>query len=189
MQSKAVTVKEYLASLPDHRRQAIEAVRRVILDNVDASVREGMAYGMIGYAIPHDVYPAGYHCDPKMPLPYAAIASQKAHVALYLPCVYGDNAATQRIRDAWAKAGKKLDMGAACIRFKKLEDLPLEAVADAIRRTPSKVYIARYEEILASMKSKPRAARKAAPKAKPAAPKAKPAAPKKASRTRAAPRR
>jgi len=152
MQSKAKTVAEYLASLPDDRRRALEAVRRVILDNLDSGYEEGMSYGVIGYYVPHRVYPAGYHCDPKQGLPFAGLASQKNYMSLYLMglycgCVDGvsDTALMQWFRDAWAKSGRKLDMGKTCIRFRKLEDLPLDVIGEAIRRLPASVYIEQYE--------------------------------------------
>jgi hypothetical protein len=146
--SKATTVEEYLASLPEDRRAAIQAVREVILKNLDEDYAEGMQCGMIGYYVPHSVYPPGYHCDPKQPLPFAGLASQKNHMALYLMCVYGNPAQAEWFRQAWAKTGKKLDMGKACIRFKKLEDLPLDVVGQAIARVPAKKYIAAYEAVL-----------------------------------------
>ena len=96
MQSKATTVEQYLASLPDDRRAALTAIRKVILANLDrgpdgkSGFTEAMQYGMIGYAVPHSVFPPGYHCDPKQPLPYAGLASQKNHMSLYLMCVYGN---------------------------------------------------------------------------------------------------
>lgn len=152
MQSKARTVAEYLASLPGDRQRALEAVRRVILDNLDSDYEEGMSYGMIGYYVPHRVYPAGYHCDPKQGLPFAGLASQKNYMSLYLMglycgCVEGvsDTALVQWFRDAWAKSGRKLDMGKACIRFRKLQDLPLDVIGEAIRRLPASVYIEQYE--------------------------------------------
>src|SRR5258707_3534246 len=89
MQSTATTVEQYLAGLPDDRRSAIEAVRNVILKNLDTDYEEGMQYGMIGYYVPHSVYPAGYHCDPRQPLPFAALASQKNYMSLYLMSLYG----------------------------------------------------------------------------------------------------
>ena len=89
MQCKAKTVKEYLASLPQDRRVAIKSVREVICKNLDKGYEEGMQYGMIGYYVPHKVYPPGYHCDPKQPLPFASLASQKNHMAVYLMCSYG----------------------------------------------------------------------------------------------------
>lgn len=145
MQSKAKTVAEYLAALPDDRRRALEAVRRVILDNLDSGYEEGMSYGSIGYYVPHRVYPPGYHADPKQGLPFAALASQKNYMALYIMGAYGDAALMQWFRDAWAKSGKRLDMGKSCIRFKELEDLPLDVIGEAIRRVPADVYIEQYE--------------------------------------------
>ncbi len=147
MQSKATTVAEYLKSLPEDRRAAIEAVRKVILKNLDKGYEEGMQYGMIGYFVPHKLYPAGYHCDPKQPLPYAALASQKNYMSLYLFGMYvGED--QKWIHDAFAKAGKKLDMGKCCVRFKKLDDIPLDIVGEAIRRVPMKKHIAQYEAAL-----------------------------------------
>jgi hypothetical protein len=164
MQSKATTVEEYLAGLPDDRRQAIEAVRAVILENLDKDYEEGMQYGMIGYYVPHSVYPAGYHCDPRQPLPFAGLASQKNYNSLYLMCVYGATEHSQWFREAWAKTGKKLDMGKACVRFKRLEDLALDAIGEAIRRVPAKKYIAICEAARAATKKpsvKPGNARRA----------------------------
>jgi hypothetical protein len=147
MQSKPTTVDEYLASLPDDRRAAISAVRKVILDNLDKAggYEEGIQYNMIGYYVPHSVYPAGYHCDPRQPLPFASLASQKSHMAIYLMCLYGDAEQESQFQKEWAKTGKKLDMGKSCVRFKKLEDVPLDVVGRAIKRVPVKAYIERYE--------------------------------------------
>src|SRR6516225_12362837 len=92
MQSKATTVQQYLSELRDDRRAAVEAVRQVILKNLDKDYAEGIQYGMIGYYVPHRVYPAGYHCDPKQPLPFAALASQKGYMSVYLMCIYGHEA-------------------------------------------------------------------------------------------------
>jgi hypothetical protein len=145
MQSKAATVEEYLSELPADRREAIEAVRRVVLKNLDKDYEEGMQYGMIGYYVPHRVYPAGYHCDPKQALPFACLASQKNHMTLYLMCVYGDSPHSTWFREAWAKTGKKLDMGKSCLRFKKVSDLALDVIGEAIRRVPAKKYIEHCE--------------------------------------------
>jgi hypothetical protein len=164
MQSKAKTVEQYLAELPEDRRRAIEAVRKVIRKNLDKQYEEGMQYGMIGYYVPHKVYPAGYHCDPKQPLPFAGLASQKNYMSLYLGCVYSDSAQNKRFQKAWADAGKKLDMGKACIRFKKLEDVPLEVIGETIRRNPAKAYIALYETV--QKEPRKRVAKKVANKAK-----------------------
>jgi len=148
MQSKAKTVEAYLAELPEDRREAISAVRDVIRENLPEGYAEGMAYGMIGYHVPHEVYPAGYHCDPKQPLPFAALASQKNHMALYLMCVYGDAGTEAWFRKEWAATGKKLDMGKSCVRFRKLADVPLAVVGRVIRRVPVEEYVARYEATL-----------------------------------------
>ncbi|MBI2824674.1 MAG: DUF1801 domain-containing protein [Planctomycetia bacterium] len=174
MQSKATTVREYLAELPEDRRRAIAAVRAVILKNLDKDYEEGMQYGMIGYYVPHRVYPAGYHCDPRQPLPFACLASQKNHMSLYLMSLYGSKAHLKWFEKAWAKAGKKPDMGKSCVRFKKLEDVALDVIGEAIARVPAKKYIAHCEMALKSVgnrssKSK-RATRKPAKSTKGAKP-------------------
>lgn len=152
MQSKAATVKDYLAELPADRRVAIEAVRAVILANLDKSgYEEAMSYGMLGYVVPHRIFPAGYHCDPKQPLPFAGLASQKNYMSVYLMCLYGNPEHEKWFRAAWAKTGKKLDMGKSCIRFKKVEDLALDVIGESIRRVPAKAYLAHYEAALEKM--------------------------------------
>lgn len=148
MQSKAATVAQYLAELPPDRRAVVTDVRRVILDNLDADYEEGMQYGMISYHVPHRIYPAGYHCNPKQPLPFAALAAQKNHFAVYIMGLYDDAAGEAALRAAWAQTGKKLDMGKCCIRFKRVEDLALDVLGAALRKLPAKAYIARYEAAL-----------------------------------------
>lgn len=155
MQSKAASVREYLAELPADRRAAIEAVRAVVLNNLDADYEEGMQYGMIGYYVPHRVYPPGYHCDPKQPLPFVCLASQKNYMSLYLGCVYGDTPLARWFQAAWAKTGKKLYMGKSCIRFKKAEDLALDVIAETIRRIPARKFIAYYESVIKDSRRKP----------------------------------
>jgi hypothetical protein len=148
MPSKATTVAAYLDELPSDRRSALEAVRKVILDNLDGDYEEGMQYGMIGYYVPHRVFAAGYHADPKQPLPFAALASQKSHMAVYLSCVSGVPGAEQRFRQRWAETGKKLDMGKSCLRFRKLEDLALDVLGTTIRETPARAYVEAYRATL-----------------------------------------
>jgi len=145
MQSKAATVPEYMAQLPSERRAQLQIVRDVILKNLDKRFEEGMQYGMIGYYVPHSVYPAGYHCDPRQPLPFGGLASQKNHLSLYLMCMYGENESERWFRAAWEKTGKKLDMGKCCIRFKKSEDLALDLIGEAVARMPVDRYIEIYE--------------------------------------------
>ncbi len=154
MESKATTVEQYLAELPDDRRAAISAVRKVILKHLNKGYEEGMLYGMIGYYVPHSLYPAGYHCDPKQPLGFAGLASQKNYMSLYMMPVYSDGATETTFRDEWVKTGKKLDMGKCCIRFKKVEDLALELIGETIRRTPVKKWIAHYETVLKTSRTK-----------------------------------
>ena len=147
MISKAKTVEEYLASLPEDRRAAIGAVRKVILANLPKGFEECMNYGMIGYVVPHSIYPAGYHCNPKLPLPLGGLASQKNHMAFYVMTAYGGSPTEKWFRKAWQATGKKLDMGKCCVRFKKLEDVPLEVVGELFARVPVKEYISQIEQI------------------------------------------
>lgn len=161
MQSKATSVSQYLAELPEDRRTALEAVRQVILKNLDKDFEEGMQYGMIGYYVPHRIHPAGYHCDPKQPLPFAGLASQKNHMSFYILSIYGDPDQEAWFRKEWAKTGKKLDMGKSCIRFKKLDDLPLEVVGAAVRRISAKKYIQQCQSVLANRTNDKKSAAKA----------------------------
>jgi hypothetical protein len=154
MTTTAATVDEYLAGLPEDRRTALSAVRETVLKYLPEGYEEGMQYGMIGYFVPHSIFPAGYHCDPKQPLNFAGIGNQKNHMALYLMCIYGSDEQRQLFEDAWAATGKKLDMGKACLRFKKLEDLSLEVIGEAIARISVEKYLAKYLELLSSQKSR-----------------------------------
>ncbi len=148
MQSSAKTADEYLAELPEDRRAAIQAVRETILKNLPEGYAESMAYGMITYVVPHSIYPAGYHCDPKQALPFVSLASQKNHMAVYLMCLYLEEGGEEWFRAEYAKTGKKLDMGKSCLRFKKLENLALDLVGQVIARAPVDKYVAHYESRL-----------------------------------------
>jgi hypothetical protein len=160
MQSSAATVEEYLASLPEDRREALNAVRKVFQKNMDKKFQEEMQYGMIGYNVPLSVYPKGYHCAPNTPLPYAGLASQKNSMSLYLMAIYGDTALRDWLAAEWAKTGKKLDMGKSCIRFKKVDDLALDVIALALKKVPAKTYIANVEMSLADAAAAKAAAKK-----------------------------
>jgi hypothetical protein len=162
MTSTAKSVDEYLAALPPDRRLAISAVRDVILTSLPAGYEESMQYGMIGYVVPHSIYPAGYHCDPTKPLTYAMLGSQKNHMAIYLCNVYGHKETETWFRKAFQAAGKKLDMGKSCVRFKKLEQLPLDVIGQVIARTPVDKYIACVEQVLNRRPGKPAKPAKAA---------------------------
>ncbi len=166
MQSKAATVDEYIKSLPEDRRVAIEAIRAVFKKNLDKGFEEGMSYGMMGYYVPHSIYPNGYHCDPKQPLPFGGIASQKNAISVYLMCIYGNSEHADWFVNAWKKTGKKLDMGKSCIRAKTLDGFALDVIGEAIKRVTVKKYIEHYELALkknVKASAERSAARKAAP--------------------------
>ena len=145
MSPKPSTVAEYLASLPEDRRAALQAIRKVVAKNIDKRFEEGIQYGMLGWYLPHSQYPAGYHCDPKQPLPFASIASQKNHIGLYLFCIYASPEEQERFRAEWIASGKKLDMGKSCVRVKKLEDVPLDVLARMLKRVTAKKFVTAYE--------------------------------------------
>lgn len=142
MQSAAATVDDYLTELPDDRRPAIEAVRRAVLDNLPDGFEEQMQYGMISWVVPLARYPETYNGQA---LAVASLANQKRHMALYLVGVYGDEGSQQWLRERWAEAGLKLDMGKSCLRFRRLDDVDLGIIGDAIARIPVDDFIAAYE--------------------------------------------
>jgi hypothetical protein len=139
--SKATTVADYLAELPADRRKTIAAVRAIVRKNLPKGYKESIGYGMICYVVPLSTCPDTYNGQP---LCYAALAAQKNYCALYLMNVYGDSAAAQAFRDAFKKAGKKLDMGKSCVRFKTPDDLPLDAIGKTIASTPVKAFVEMY---------------------------------------------
>ena len=142
MQSDAKTVAEYLSNLDDVRREAISAVRGVILDNLPDGYEEAMQFGMITYVVPLSVLADTYNGQPLM---YVALASQKRHMSLYLTNVYGDESVEKWFRERYLAAGKKLDMGKSCVRFRKLDDLPLELVGEVVARTPIADFVGIYK--------------------------------------------
>ncbi len=150
------TPEEYLAGLPPERAEQLGQLRELILRRLPEGYEEQVDFGMIAYVIPLETYPETYN---KHPLMYAALASQKRHMALYLMNVYGDEATLRWFTEGFAAAGKKLDMGKACVRFKKLDDLPLNLIGDVIARTPVADYIAAYEASREQMASNRKARR------------------------------
>jgi Domain of unknown function (DU1801) len=140
--SAAETVEDYLNELPPERRQAISAVRDVILENLPDGYEEGIGFGMLEYRVPLERYPETYNGKP---LSYVALANQKNHMSLYLMGVYGDSGEESWFQREYRASGKKLDMGKSCVRFKRLEDLPLKLVGEAVARTGVDDYIAMYE--------------------------------------------
>ncbi len=142
VQSAAATVKAYLDELPAERRAVIAKVRAAIRRNLPPGYEEAMGFGMITYSVPLARYPKTYNGQPLL---YVALAAQKNNYALYLTCVYSDPARAAALRDAFAKIGKKPDMGKSCVRFRKLEDLPLEAIGTLIAGMPVAEYLVRHE--------------------------------------------
>lgn len=161
MQSKAKTVAQYMKELPPDRREAVAAVRKVILDNLPKGYEEIMNYGMIGYVVPKSIYPAGYHCDSSLPLPFAGLASQKNYMSVYL-MIYGENA--DWFRKEYEKTGKKMDLGVCCVRFKKLQDLPLDLVGRVVKKISVSDFIEMYESGVVLDRSAKSKRTRAAPK-------------------------
>ncbi len=149
MQSKATTVDAYIAELPEDRQKIINEFRKVIKKNLPKGFKEGMGYGMMGWSVPHSIYPAGYHCNPKDPLPFMGLASQKNSVNFYHMGIYADPKLLKWFTEAHAKASpKKLDMGKSCIRYKKMEDIPFQLYAELVTKISVEDWIARYEKML-----------------------------------------
>jgi len=146
MTSTASTPEEYEASLPEDRKQAIAALRKVIKKNLPKGFQETMSYGMIGYVVPHTLYPGGYHCDPKLPLPFLSIASQKQAISVYHMGIYAMPDLLQWFTDEYAsRVPGKLDMGKSCIRFKKADKIPLDLIGELAKKVSPKEWISVYE--------------------------------------------
>jgi|SRR3970040_167225 len=146
MQSKAQTVEEYLNELPEDRKAVMNKLRATILENIPEGFVETMSYGMIGYVVPHSKYPDGYHCDPKLPLPFINIASQKNFIALYHMGIYANPELLKWFTDEFLKhTDLKLDMGKSCIRFKKPDKIPYDLIAKLVRKTSIEDWINSYE--------------------------------------------
>lgn len=149
MQSKAVTVSEYLNSLPDERKTAMNELRKVIKTNLPVGFSEVIAYGMIGYVVPHSTYPAGYHCDPRVPLGFLNIASQKNFIALYHMGIYANKELLHWFENEYPKHSKaKLDMGKSCIRFKKMDQIPFKLIGELCSKISPQQWINMYEALL-----------------------------------------
>ena len=151
MQSSAKTAEEYLSELDDDRRQQLATVRNVVLDNLPDGYEESMQYGMITYIVPLSTLADTYNGQPLM---YAALASQKRHMALYLTNVYGDESVEKWFRARYVETGKRLDMGKSCVRFRKLDDLPLELVGEVVAKTPIDEFIEVYKASRSPQKRK-----------------------------------
>lgn len=149
MQSKATTVEAYLQELPADRLPAMEALRKAIKKNMPKGFQEQMNYGMIGYVVPHKLYPKGYHCNPTDPLPFMNIASQKNFIAVYHMGIYANPALLNWFTAEYGKRAKgKLDMGKSCIRFKKPEQIPVDLIGELAAKMSPAEWIDLYEKVL-----------------------------------------
>lgn len=148
---KAKTAEEYLKKVPADRRKAMETVRKVILKNLPKGYEESATYGMLSYCVPLKVVPKTYN---GLPLCYAGLASQKNYMSVYLMGIYSHKGTEKWFRDGFAAAGKKLDCGKCCVRFKKLEDLPLEVIGQAVAKFPMKKWVKVYEDSRKKMASR-----------------------------------
>ena len=147
MQSKAATVEQYLSEVPPERQKAMNKLRKVISKNLPKGFKEGMGYGNMGYFVPHSIYPAGYHCNPKDPLPFAGLASQKNSINFYHMGIYADPKLLKWFTDEYAKTGLgKLDMGKSCMRFKKPENIPFDLIGELCSKITVEKWIEIYEK-------------------------------------------
>ena len=153
MQSSAISIEAYLEEIPNERKEAFTKLRQTILANIPKGIVEQMSYGMIGYVVPHSIYPDGYHCEPKLPLPFINIASQKNFIALYHMGIYANPELLNWFVSEFPKHSKqKLDMGKSCIRFKKMDQIPFELIAALLQKMPIEEWITCYESIFKKSK-------------------------------------
>ena len=146
MQLTATSIEAYLEEIPKERKEAFTKLREIILENIPKGFAEQMSYGMIGYVVPHSIYPGGYHCEPKLPLPFISIASQKNYFALYHMGVYANPKLLNWFVGEYPKHSKqKLDKGKSCIRFKKIDQIPFELIAELVQKIAVEEWIACYE--------------------------------------------
>ena len=145
MTSKAVTPEQYIKELPTDRKEPVSKLRKTVLKNLPKGFKEVMCYGMLGYVVPHELYPEGYHCNPAQPLPFANIASQKSFIALYHMGIYGNPDLLKWFVNEYPKhSPTKLDMGKGCIRFKKPEHIPYKLIAELMKKVTVKDWVNLY---------------------------------------------
>ena len=146
MQTDYKSPQEYLDSLPDERKLVIENLRKVIKSNLPEGFQEGISYGMLGYVVPHSIYPKGYHCKPNLPLPFINIASQKKFIALYHMGIYANpDLLNWFVAEYSIRVKTKIDMGKSCIRFRKMEDIPYELIGELAAKMAVSEWISIYE--------------------------------------------
>lgn len=147
MKSEAKTPDEYIAELPEDRKVAVQKLREIALKNLPKGFKEVISYGMLGYVVPHELYPKGYHCTPDLPLPFFNIASQKNSINIYHMAIYADSDLNKWIVDEYPKySSAKLDMGKGCIRFKKVDAIPFEMIGELLSKISPQQWIEMYEK-------------------------------------------
>jgi|TARA_R110002096_G_scaffold78334_6_gene184537 uncharacterized protein YdhG (YjbR/CyaY superfamily) len=147
MNSKAQSVEAYLEEIPEKRKEAFIKLREVINSNLPEGFEETMSYGMVGFIVPHKLYPAGYHCNPKLPLPFVNLANQKNYIALYHLGIYANEELLNWFTTEYSKfSTTKLDMGKSCIRFKKIDKIPYELIGKLIAKVSAQEWISTYEK-------------------------------------------
>lgn len=148
MQSKATRTEQYLNELPEDRKAPFQKLRQHILDNLPQGIEEQMSYGMLGYVVPHAIYPDGYHCDPKAPLPFMNLASQKNYIAVYSMVLYAKQGLMDWFVEEYKKQCKhKPDIGKSCIRFKRMNDIPFDLIGKLTAKVSTQEWIDLYEKL------------------------------------------
>ncbi len=149
MATTVTSVNEYLENLPQERKKAFNKLRAIILKNIPKGFEECISYGMIGYVVPLKTYPSGYHCKPELPLPFINLASQKKFIALYHMGIYANPKIHEWFVTEYPKHCKyKIDMGKSCIRFKKMDDIPYDLIAELLKKYTVDQWIKTYENVL-----------------------------------------
>jgi uncharacterized protein YdhG (YjbR/CyaY superfamily) len=146
MNIEATSVADYLSKVPEEKKEAFFKLRETVLKHIPDGFDERMSYGLIGYVVPHETFPDGYHCDPKLPLPFLNIAVQKNFIGFYHMGLYANNELTQWFVDEYAKQCKyKLDMGKSCVRLKRMDDIPYDLIAELLEKMSMQEWIKNYQ--------------------------------------------
>ena len=153
MQYKATSPEDYISQIPEDRKGPMKKLRQVILDNLPKGIEETMNYGMLGYVVPHSIYPDGYHCTPELPLPFMNLASQKNFIAVYSMVLYAKKDLMDWFTSEYSKQCKyKLDMGKSCIRFKRIDDIPFDLIGQLTAKVSTEDWIKLYEDLYKNKK-------------------------------------
>ncbi|SFT43269.1 protein of unknown function (DU1801) [Lishizhenia tianjinensis] len=149
MQYKANTPEEYIAQIPEERREVIQKLREIINENIPEGFKETISYGMLGWVVPHDIYPSGYHCTPELPLPFLSLASQKNFIGFYHMGIYANPELYKWFVEEYPKHSKyKLDMGKSCLRLKRMNDIPYDLIKETVQKMTVQDWIDLYEKNL-----------------------------------------